>query len=240
MGGQDYARLTRRLKALNLPCMETAGVVDGFPIYRILLEGGPGGRRVLLSAGIHGDEPAGPEAVLCFLERDAADLLPHFTFLILPCINPYGYVHNRRENRKGEDINRSFADDVAESNIVKQVLEGQRFDLFVDLHEDWEATGFYMYEGRRDEAWVGPEIVCEVEKIGAIDRDSGESESDIPISEGVFKADPAWGTRGIVSYVHRYHAEHVVIFETPTSWPLKQRTAAHLTALDAILERYVT
>ena len=148
--GHDFGRLTRRLEALNLADMEmeTAGFVGDYPIYCIRLGGDPRGRkRVLLSGGVHGDEPAGPEAVLAFLERNPVDLLRHFTFLILPCVNPFGYVHNRRENREGEDINRSFSEaGVREGEIVRRILKGKRFDLYVDFHEDWEATGFYMYE----------------------------------------------------------------------------------------------
>ncbi len=237
--GHDFGRLTRRLEALNLADMEmeTAGFVGDYPIYCIRLGGDPRGRkRVLLSGGVHGDEPAGPEAVLAFLERDPADLLRHFTFLVLPCVNPWGYVHNKRENRQGEDINRSFSEvGVREGEIARRILKGKRFDLYVDFHEDWEATGFYMYEGRRDERWAGPEIVREVEKVGAIDLDGEEEENDLPISRGVYKVAPSWGTGGIVPYVLRYHADHVLIFETPTAWPMAQRTAAHLAGLDAAL-----
>ena len=70
--GHDFGRLTRRLEALNFEDveMDTAGFVDGFPIYCIRLGGDPRGRKpVLLSGGVHGDEPAGTEAVLAFLER---------------------------------------------------------------------------------------------------------------------------------------------------------------------------
>ena len=239
MEGHDLGRLTRRLEALDLADMEmdTAGFVGDYPIYCIRLGGDPRGRkRVLLSAGVHGDEPAGPEAVLAFLERNPAYLLRHFTFLILPCVNPFGYVHNRRENREGEDINRSFSEaGVREGEIVRRILKGKRFDLYVDFHEDWEATGFYLYEGRRDERWAGPAIVREVEKVGAIDPDGEEEENDLPISRGVYKVSPSWGTGGIVPYVYHYHADHVLIFETPTAWPMAQRTAAHLAGLDTAL-----
>ena len=45
--------------------------------------------------------PAGPEAVLQFLHRYDATRYDNFRFLVLPCINPFGYVHNTRENRQG-------------------------------------------------------------------------------------------------------------------------------------------
>ena len=143
MSGQNYARFTQRLKALSSPNLriETIGSVNDYQMFRVLLGEAPGERKnILITAGIHGDEPAGPEAALCFLERDNIKLLRKFRFLILPCVNPYGYVHNARENKQGIDINRSFAEEkVAEVVLFKKAIQGQRFDFYIDFHEDWEA-----------------------------------------------------------------------------------------------------
>lgn len=58
---------------------------------------------VIISAGIHGDEPAGVEAALQFAELTADNplLLEHFSFDIFPCDNPYGWERNTRENSQG-------------------------------------------------------------------------------------------------------------------------------------------
>ena len=235
---RDYTCFTERLESLNSSHtrIETVGVVDDYPIYRVLLAAGQGvHKNILITGGIHGDEPAGPASVLCFLERDNTHLLQHFKFLILPCINPYGYVHNTRENKKGLDLNRSFEETgIAELDIVRTVIEGQRFDFCIDFHEDWEAKGVYFYEAQRNEQWIGPEITHQIEKIGPIDGEMGEN--DLPIADGVFQVDPAWGDAGLVSYLFHFNADHAMICETPTSWQLDRRTAAHLAALDAALK----
>lgn len=235
---RNYTRFTERLESLNSSHarIETAGVVDGYPIHRVSLEEGIGIKKsILITAGIHGDEPAGPASVLRFLERDNTHLLGRFKFLILPCINPYGYVHNTRENKKELDLNRSFEEaGIAAIDIVKKAIEGQRFDFCIDFHEDWEATGVYLYEGQRDGKWIGPEITRQIEKIGPIDGEVGES--DLPIADGVFQVDPAWGDAGLVPYLFHFSADHVMICETPTSWHMDRRIAAHLTALDAALK----
>ena len=104
MAGHDFDGLTRRLESLDLADMEmaTAGYVDDYPIHCIRLGGDARGRkRVLLSGGVHGDEPAGPEAVLAFLERDPADLLEDFVFLILPCVNPWGIRPQQAGKQQG-------------------------------------------------------------------------------------------------------------------------------------------
>lgn len=234
---RDYTCFTERLESLNSSHtrIETVGVVDDYPIYRVVLASDPGvDKNILIAGGIHGDEPAGPASILRFLERDNAHLLQRFKFLILPCINPYGYVHNTRENKEGLDLNRSFGETgIAELDIVKEVIEGQRFNFCIDFHEDWEAKGVYFYEAQRNEQWIGPEITRQIEKIGPVDGEMGES--DLPIADGVFRVDPAWGDVGFAPYVFRFNADHVMTCETPTSWHMDQRTAAHLAALDAAL-----
>ena len=237
MAHRDYTYFTERLESFNSSHtrIETVGVVDDYPIHCVSLKTGQGVKKsILITGGIHGDEPAGPASVLRFLERDNTHLLGRFKFLILPCINPYGYVHNTRENRQGVDLNRLFEETgIVEVDLVKETIEGQRFDFCIDFHEDWEAKGVYFYEAQRDERWIGPEITRQIEKIGPIDGEAGEN--DLPIADGVFRVDPAWGDAGLVSYLFHFHADHVMICETPTSWSLDQRTAAHIAALDTAL-----
>ena len=238
MAHRDYSRFVERLISLSSPCtrIETVGVVDDYPIHRVLLAADRRvDKNILIAGGIHGDEPAGPSAILRFLERDNSPLLQHFKFLILPCINPYGYVHNTRENKKGIDLNRSFEESsIVEIDIIKKAVEGQRFDFCIDFHEDWEAKGVYFYEAQRENRWIGPKITPQIEKIGPIDREMGES--DLPIADGVFQTDPEWGNVGFAPYVFHFNADHVMTCETPTSWHMDRRIAAHLTALDVALE----
>ncbi|MGA2556972.1 MAG: DUF2817 domain-containing protein, partial [Verrucomicrobiota bacterium] len=97
--------------------------------------------RVYLSTGIHGDEPAGPLAVLQLLRED---LWPGDAALWLcPCLNPSGFALNRRENSAGIDLNRDYRHrQSAEVRAHVQWLgEQPDFDLVLCLHEDWEAHG---------------------------------------------------------------------------------------------------
>ena len=61
---------------------------------------------VYISTGIHGDEPAGPLALVELLEANA---WPSGVNLIAcPCLNPTGFPNNTRENRTGTDLNRDY------------------------------------------------------------------------------------------------------------------------------------
>ena len=120
---RNYTEITERLKRLDVP-VELIGTAHNYPIHQVcLVSSTDTPSHILVTGGVHGDEPAGVEAVLQFLERDNTVLLKEFSFLVIPCMNPYGYVHNTRETRNGIDINRAFeADDIAEVAIVKNAL----------------------------------------------------------------------------------------------------------------------
>lgn len=232
---RNYVEVTERLNRLDLP-IERLGTAHTYPIYQIHLASSVGTpKHILITGGMHGDEPAGVEAVLQFLARDNTALLKNFSFLILPCINPYGYVYNTRETLGGIDLNRAFeTEDVAEVAIVKKALGQTQFSLAIDFHEDYDATGFYLYEGKRDEKYIGPQLVTAAKAVGPLDPDDpGEDAPDI--DEGVYKVATSWGNQGLTPYLLHFHSEHVIISETPTAWHLEQRAALHLTILDTAL-----
>ncbi len=235
---RSYDAVVRRVKAIadQGKKTEVLGEVGGYQIWGIRA-GSPRWLRVLLTGGVHGDEPAGVEAVLGFVEEDMAPWLEQVEFTAVPCVNPMGYVRDTRDNGDGADINRSFEKgDVPEVELVKKVLEGCRVDAFVDCHEDWEAEGFYMYEGLRQGSAVGPAVIAEVEKRASIDLDSGEDSE--PVSRGVYEISRSWGRVGFAPYVLDGHASSACIFETPTKWPLEKRAAVHRLGLNAALRQW--
>ena len=233
---QDYTEITERLKNSKLP-IELVGKVHSYPIHQIHLAASTDTpQSVLITGGVHGDEPAGVEAALQFLERDNTARLKQFAFTIIPCVNPYGYVHSTRETRNGIDINRSFeTDNVDEVTIVKKALGQTQFAFAIDFHEDYEATGFYLYEGKRDEKYIGPQLAAAAKEIGPVDPEDTDKEAPNYV-EGVYKVATEWGTQGLAPYLLHFHSEHVIISETPTVWQLQQRVALHLTILDTALD----
>ena len=112
---------------------------------------------------VHGDEPSGVAGALAFLEREATNWVGAMRFEVIPCLNPFGYVHDTRRNWADVDLNWSFdRPDLPEIEVVRGLVDGRRFAGVVDLHEDWESPGYYLYEQFRDMASIGPEITRRV------------------------------------------------------------------------------
>ena len=127
--------------------------------------------RIYISAGIHGDEPAGPIAALKLVQENPWP--ENAEIFLLPCLNPAGFTLNRRENSGGIDLNRDYRNpQTAEVRAHIAWLERQpRFDLYLCLHEDWESRGFYLYEQNPDNQPSRAEnIIAAVRKICPIDE----------------------------------------------------------------------
>lgn len=125
--------------------------------------------NVYISAGIHGDEPAGPLAVLELLKENAWP--PGINLWLVPCLNPRGYELNRRENEEGIDLNRDYRTPTAATVKAHAAwLQARpKFDVTLLLHEDWESNGFYLYELNLARPSLAPAILGAVKEVCPID-----------------------------------------------------------------------
>ena len=124
---------------------------EGFsaPIWLVRIERPGASRRVLLGAGIHGNEPAGPAFALDAVRRLCADpgAFPDTSFDVIALLNPWGWSRDVRYDRAGLDPNRDFATFASEAaRVVREISRGRRYDLVLDHHEDPDARGFYLYQ----------------------------------------------------------------------------------------------
>src|SRR5262245_27366077 len=102
--------------------------------------------RAYISAGIHGDEPAGPLAVRNLLRQNKWPI--GVDIWLCPCLNPAGFILNQRGNSEGADLNRQYLEPKALEIVehIKWLNHQPAFDFCLCLHEDWESHGFYLYE----------------------------------------------------------------------------------------------
>jgi protein MpaA len=147
-----------------------AGEFKWFALHRYARTDSQNTKRIYISAGIHGDEPAGPLAALRLLQENNWPLDAEIFFL--PCLNPVGFTLNKRENANGIDLNRDYRNpQAAETRAHIAWLERQpKFDLYLCLHEDWESHGFYLYEQNPDsKISLAEKMIEAVQKVCPID-----------------------------------------------------------------------
>ena len=216
---------------------ETLAAAPGLelPVYHRSSVGST--RRIYVSTGIHGDEPAGPLAVRELLR---ANLWPADADLWLcPCLNPTGFPLNQRESAQGLDLNRDYrAPRSAEIRAHVAWLERQpSFDLTLCLHEDWESHGFYVYELNPDQQPTRAEPMIEaVRAVCPIDL-SPEIEGRAA-SGGVIRPqlDPALRPEWPEAfYLIQRQTRLSYTLEAPSDFPLPVRVAALVAATNAAL-----
>jgi len=108
-------------------------------------------KKVLIIAGLHGDEPGGPLGILKFLNQsNARELLDRLSVSFIPIVNYYGFENNKRKNEENKDVNRNFFSENT-SKQTKIILKNSKLivnlakDGFLTLHEDDSKKGFFVY-----------------------------------------------------------------------------------------------
>jgi murein peptide amidase A len=96
--------LLEAVDALGLPPLGRS--IEGRPIGGGRF-GGPGA-ALLVFAGIHGDEPAGVEALIELLPRLSAGAPPAVPVWLLPAVNPDGVARGSKNSARDVDLNRNF------------------------------------------------------------------------------------------------------------------------------------
>ncbi len=197
--------------------------------------------KVYLSAGIHGDEPAPPLALLRLMTDDFFD--QRCNWFICPLLNPTGFVQATRENHGKIDLNRDYKGPVT-SEVQAHIAWLQRqpnFDLIICVHEDWESQGFYLYElnpeNRPTLAGVMIESakrVCPIDPTTVIDgREIAEPGIIRPVSDPLLRE--TWPE---AIYLRNCHGQLVYTTETPSALPLEQRIATHSAVLKATMDQF--
>ena len=213
----------------------------GFQFAALRREPEAGGRkpeaRIYISAGIHGDEPAGPLAELKLLQENHWP--ENAEIFLLPCLNPIGFTLNSRGNSSGVDLNRDYRNPkAAETRAHIAWLERQpKFDLYLCLHEDWESHGFYLYEQNPDaKISLAEKMIEAVKKVCPIDL--SENIEGRAAHGGIVRPNilpherPDWPE---AFYLITHKARQGYTLEAPSDFPLPVRVDALVEAVNAAL-----
>ncbi|WP_396192719.1 M14 metallopeptidase family protein [Flavobacterium sp.] len=153
----DYFELHKQYKANSLfgryitlkdiePLLEKLATeiigtsVQGKPIYKYTV--GSGKIRIFMWSQMHGNESTTTKALFDFLnvlnsdDELGAKLLSHFTFCILPMVNPDGAELYTRENANKVDLNRDSVNlSQPESQLLRKTFEDFKPDFCYNLHD---------------------------------------------------------------------------------------------------------
>ena len=242
----DYSCVIRRVHALNSlhTKFERLGSAAGWPIYGITLSKNDMLPKIMILGGIHGDEPAGVEACLAFCDLNHQNWLNTLQFHIIPCLNPYGYVHNTRNNDQDIDINWAFSSkNLPEIQALCKFVNNQEYETIISLHEDWESHGYYMYEYRKDATTIGQNILKRVAEVCPINLDreiDGVSATNGLVDELDLEKRAKIRGLGIPIALFQDHTTRFVTTETPTSLNMTCRIEAQVTAIQAMIENHIS
>ena len=193
--------------------------------------------RLYISAGIHGDEPAGPLAAWKLIQENAWPA--NAEIFLLPCLNPIGFTTNRRESPDGIDLNRDYRNpQTASTRAHIAWLERQpRFDLYFCLHEDWESNGFYLYEQNpdaqlslADKMIAAAATVCPIDAAEIIEGRAAQNGIIRPNLNPQERLD--WPE---ALYLVSHKSRRGYTLEAPSDFPLATRVNALVTAVLATL-----
>lgn len=254
---QEVIEAAQKIHRDNPVAVSEIGTVEAgsfrYPAYKIRLKGrseSPPAVSIFMAAGIHGDEPGGVWAALEFLKR-FPNLPPpyhHVEFTVLPCMNPYGYEHNTRENAQGLDLNRQFREThpPKEVQLVREAAGNAAYSLAMEFHEDVDTPGFYLYELTQDgESSWGREIIARVasrfpinlnSEIEGLPAEGGlifRKPSDTPFRQ-MIEQRSSW-PQAFYHYING--TRHCFTSETPISLTRSERAEIHLMALDVAIQK---
>ena len=221
--------------------VEVLAEEGGHPLLALSSQGIKDQRASLyLSAGIHGDDPAGVVGLLEWVEENVA-ALGDWNLVIFPCLNPWGLAQNSRLDARGRDLNRSFGE--TQGTPIRQwreFMQGRRFDVAAMLHEDYDAHGVYLYELTQHGWQDGERLLARVDPV--IPRHHGRADGQA-LKNGIKRrtrgiARIAETIDGVAEAIHLYleHARVSLTFETPSEFSLFLRVEAQKRFLSGVVE----
>lgn len=188
-----------------------------------------------LSAGIHGDEAAATEGLIEWAESETG-FLRSTNVLIFPCLNPWGLLWNNRLDEKGRDLNRLYhRNSVPRIAAQKRLIKGRQFDLAIAMHEDYDATGIYIYEIPGKPPHLGEKILEAASRFLPIE--SRKTVEGRLCRKGLIrkKIHPEMMPEHPEAFfLHFGHSRRTLTFESPSEFSIHDRVKAQVACLQTI------
>ena len=231
-----YKALKKVCKATNVKAVPI-GAIGRYKFLK--MEINPEAERtVLITAGIHGDEPAGPYGILKWLMESSCP--EDIRIICLPLTNPTGFDDHDRHNANGRDLNRGFNKKMKPSKeleYIQEAINGESISMLLSLHEDRGHGGVYLYHAGVDTD-ACEELLAHCGKL--IPVVSEESIYGDPCYDGMIEV-----SRTNSDPKHRNSLENTlqslgvaqITFETPALADLDLRCEVHKRVIDYVINK---
>jgi hypothetical protein len=185
-------------------------------------------KTILIGATIHGNEPSGAYGVVNYLKKYKvpADV----RLIILPLMNPHGFIKDIRTARNRIDLNRAFRakEFQNEGKLIRDTLNGEKIDFLLSLHEDSDADGFYIYYSEGKPVTLLKPLKAIAAKHFPVLDDKDEFRGETLDGGVIVMSDDNNLPHNVKSFeywVRKNHGCHYVCTEVPTKFSLEDRVA---------------
>jgi hypothetical protein len=215
--------------------------LDEYVLEQFLFVGPRGGGdycRVGIFAGMHGDETAGIEASVRFLQELARtpELARGYEVYVYPLCNPTGFEDRTRHSRSGRDLNREFwvGSREPEVQLLEQQIRTLRFDGLISLHADADTPGLYAFAlGAQVTQYVVEPALAASEKI--VPRNCEARIDNFTARNGLIRK----GYPGMLCAAPEARPRPFeIVFETPLLAEQELQVEANVVFLRHALEQY--
>jgi len=242
----DVHAYIKRLRASPFASKVIAEILykdQKYPVLQLDITGQQAEKKLLLFAGVHGNEFAATlavEDIVDILKKDAK-LYSKWSMRILAPLNPVGLAYQSRYNEEGYDINRDFRDFVTTgARLQRDAISGFSPDALVTLHESPE-PGFFMFAEGKLPPGLKSAIAGKLAKAGIVS--TKKMYLGVTMHEGIWEKSPLafllqrlLNMHTLGSYVH---ASKIPTITTESTWSEKDieaRKTPHVLVVRAVLE----
>ncbi len=163
MGMKSYQRQLIQAAINKKLWMKPLGMSEEWPIWYLRTKESyrNSNPRLLIASGFHGEEKAGPLALLQWIEMFDPNLFTKVDLSFLPVVNPVAFNKGQRYNNKKQKSNQGFChpesgDRPSDEGVIllqnSQLLKSAARNGFLALHEDVaaylgdaSASTYYIY-----------------------------------------------------------------------------------------------
>ena len=237
---RSYSKLVNEIINLNTSFrIEIIGYITYFekiyPMLALKYTSKMNRKTAIILSGTHGDENYAVNILLKWLKSPM--IFNDINFYIFPCVNPFGYVFNRRSNGNRQDCNNdiNFVKDskVPELSILYDAYP-QNADIVMDLHGDSSKEGFcYAYEHKSENL---PSIAepALIENDNLIPYAKTKTIYKIPVHNGVLTPPPY--DQGIELFMEKLAVTYTITLELPGKFDGQKRAEGGVAIINSILK----